>query len=476
MECKPMVKAETHSDTGAEHRGRGTGAAWRRWATAGAALMLLSACGGGGGDGGSVGGGAAGCSTVEVKRYLSNYFNTDYFWYRLSPAPSPEGASSVAQHFDALLSKGDATFPADRWSGFESTESFNRFFGDGKTLGYGVSVAGLEVAGFPARPLYVRSVDPLSPAAGAGLVRGDQVLALNGRSAADLIAANDLGALSATAAGQTLTIQWRTAAGAERSATLSSVIYDLSPVRGSRVVITPGGRRLGYLEVRNMVSQTATPLDATFASFRASGVQDIVLDLRYNGGGLVSMAGTIASYIAGNAAAGRTFTTLLYNDKRQAQNQSFLFANPTPAAAANVPRVYVLMGRRTCSASEQIVNGLQGVGVQVVTIGETTCGKPVGFVPTSDSCGTTYSVVNFESVNALNQGRYFNGLAASCAVTESFTQDQGGLGDPLMSAASTMADGGRCPVGLSARQEKPSEQRFWQGGAEPGDRQGMLGR
>lgn len=468
-----MMKAHSRGflAQGAVRGVRAVGTAW-------VAAVLLAACGGGG-DGGSGGssGDASTCSDTEVKRWLSNYFSTDYFWYRLSPNPNPDNASTVSQHFTGLLSKGDSVFPADRWSGFESTESFNRFFGDGKTLGYGVSVAGLEVTGQPGRPLYVRSVDPGSPASAAGLTRGDRVLALNGRAASDLIAADDFSALGSTSAGQSLVVQWRTAAGAERSATLASAVYDLSPVRGSRVITSPGGRKLGYLEVRNMVSQTSAPLDAAFANFRANGVQDIVLDLRYNGGGLVSMAGTVASYIAGTRAAGRTFTTLLYNDKRQSQNQSFLFASPAPAAAANVSRVYVLMGRRTCSASEQIINGLQGAGIQVITVGETTCGKPVGFVPVSDNCGTTYSVVNFESVNALNQGRYFSGLVAACAVGESFTQDQGSLTDPLTGAASGLADGGSCPVGQAGQQFKPSVQRSMRFGVEPGERQGgMLGQ
>ena len=79
----------------------------------------------------------------------------------------------MAAYFDAILSPGrPPVFPADRWSRSESTESFNRFFGDGATLGYGVSVAGLEVTGQPQRPLFVRWVEALSPAAAAGVQRG----------------------------------------------------------------------------------------------------------------------------------------------------------------------------------------------------------------------------------------------------------------------------------------------------------------
>ena len=103
------------------------------------------------------------------------------------------------------------------------------------------------------------------------------------------------------------------------------------------------------------------------------------------------------------------------------------------------------MGRRTCSASEQLINGLRGAGVEVVAVGENTCGKPVGFLPTS-ACGRTYSVVNFESVNHLDQGRYFDGFAPTCAVAENFSVTQGGNADPLMSAAKQAADTGVCPI------------------------------
>ncbi len=452
---------------------------WRRSAklVASSAVVLLAACGGGG-DGGGGGGNAGGstplsCSSDDLKSWLSSYFSTDYFWYRLNPRPSPISPASVADHFNALLYAGsDPAFPADRWSRYESTESFNRFFGEGRSLGYGVSVAGLEVAGQPARPLYVRSVDPLSPAVAAGLTRGDQLLTVNGRTAADLITTNDFAALSATAAGQTLGLTWRTAAGASRSATLTATIYDVTPVPRAQTITTPLGRRLGYIEVRTMVSQTAAGLESAFAQFRTDGVRDIVLDMRYNGGGLVSMGGTVASYVAGTRVAGQVYASLLYNDRKASSNQSFNFANPAPTFAANVPRVYVLMGRRTCSASEQVINGLRGAGIEVIGIGEATCGKPVGFVPVSDTCGTTYSVVNFESVNRLNEGRYFNGFAATCSVTENFTQPQGSLGDSLLAAARTLADGGACPV--SAEREQPQSIRRSRATSEPGERQGMI--
>ena len=123
---------------------------------------------------------------------------------------------------------------------------------------------------------------------------------------------------------------------------------------------------------------------------------------------------------------------------------------------------------------EQVINGLRGVGVNVVAIGEGTCGKPVGFLPRSDECGTTYSIVNFESVNARNEGRYFDGFLPTCAVAEDFTRPLGSAAEPLLAAARTLADGGACPVG--ATREQPLSLRKATPGSEPGERQGMVAR
>jgi carboxyl-terminal processing protease len=446
----------------------------RRALLAVAAAALLGACGGGGGDGG---GGPGACSVADQQLWLRDYFNDTYFWYALSPQPNPASFADVPSYFDALLFTGNATFPADRYSGYESTESFNRFFGDGQTLGFGVAVNGIETVENPARVLRIRYVEPQSPAAAAGLVRGDTVLSLNGRSAADIVASDDFSALTADAVGDQLTIVVRNAAGAERSVTLSATIFALTPVQGASVVTSAGGRKLGYVFVNNMISQALNPLNSAFTQFKAAGVQDLVLDLRYNGGGLVSTAGTLASYAAGASAAGEPFATLLYNDKQAAaNNQTFRFANL--AQSLNASRVYVLAGPRTCSASEQLINGLRGVGIDVVSVGDTTCGKPVGFLPEA-YCGTTYSIVNFESVNALNQGRYFDGFAPTCSIAEDFSKPIGALDDPLLVAAAYHVDNGVCPAGTAREQalsKLTSTPRKRYGGADGGERTGMQAR
>jgi hypothetical protein len=413
-----------------------------RTALGAALLLLLAACGGGGGSNGPAAGPAS-CTLQEHQSWLAGYMDEWYFWYRQAPHPAASAFADIDSYFNALLYTGtDPAFPADRWSYWQTTEAYNRFFGDGQTLGYGVSVAGLEVVGDATAPLYVRHVEPQSPAAAQGVQRGDRVLSINGRAASELIAANDFAALTADQAGQTLTLVLRNAGG-DRTVVLNSAVFALTPVTGSTTFSTGGGRKLAYVAVKDMISQALAPLDAAFAQFKAAGVNDLVLDLRYNGGGLVSTGATLASYVAGMRAQGLDYARLLYNDKRAgSNNQSFGFQ--TPGAALGLPRVFVLMGRRTCSASEQVINGLRGAGIEVVAVGETSCGKPVGFLPAS-ACGRTYSVVNFESVNQRGEGRYFTGFAATCAVAENFTAATGSSGDPLAQAAAYYADNGRCP-------------------------------
>jgi carboxyl-terminal processing protease len=435
--------------------------------------LLLASCGGGSGS-------DASCSVDDQKRWLGDYMNEWYFWTAISPKPNASNYSTVEAYFTALqYITTSPNLDYDRFSRRETDESFNRFFGDGNSLGYGVSVAGLELGTDSSKPLLVRYVEPASPAFTQGVQRGDRVVSVNGRTAADIIAKEDFSALTANKAGDVLTLVLNRN-NADRTVTITAAVFALSPVRNSKVIATSGGRRLGYLLVNNMVTQALTPFEDAFAQFKAAGVNDVVLDLRYNGGGLVSTGATLASYIAGSKGTGLNYAKLRYNDKRAAaSNVSYAFEQKSQAL--NLSRVFVLMGRRTCSASEQVINGLQGAGLNVVTVGETTCGKPVGFLPTS-YCGYTYSVVNFDSVNHLNKGGYFGGLQATCPVPEDFNTNQGAADDPLLASAQFYVDANKCllrpqsadmAMAQSARRDSPPARPL---GAEPGEWRGTVNR
>ena len=417
--------------------------------------------------------GSAACSIGEHKSWLATYMNDEYLWYATKPNPDPAPFADIASYFDALLSDGVAgnpDLPQDVWSYTTTTASYTQFFDEGKSLGYGLSVAGLEVQGQPDRPLRVRHVEAMSPAAEAGLKRGETLLSINGVAAANIIASDDFTVLTPALAGDILQLVVRDALGAERNVSLVARVFDLTPLSDARIVQSPAGTPIGYVVLKDFISQAATPLESAFATFKANGVREIVLDLRYNGGGLVSEAGRLASYAAGAPAANQTFTELRHNDKRQLRNTTYRFS--ALASALDATRVFVLSGPRTCSASELVISGLAPF-VQVVQIGDTTCGKPVGFVPV-DSCGTTFSAVNFESLNAAGEGRYWNGLAPDCAVADDLDHALGDGNEALLAAARGYVDSGACPVAM--RLEPPQRLREKLRWVNEGERRGMVGR
>ncbi len=452
----------------------------RRLATL-CAVALLAACGGGDGGGSAP---PLSCSVADQNAWLRQHFDQRYFWYLLAPRPSPAAYSTVQDYFDASLygggdaipDGGGALWPSDRYSNMGSTADFNRFFGNGVSRGYGLFVAGLEVEGRPDLPLRVRYIEPKSDAAAKGLQRGDTIVSINARPASEYIAADDFEVLVPNNVGDQLQLVVR-GAGGERSLTLVAQDYRLTPVTGARVLSTPLGRKVGYVVIKDMIDQVDAPLGSAFAQFRAEGVSEVVIDLRYNGGGYVSTGGLVASHVGGARTAGLDYARLLYNDRGWTSNQRVAFGNPVNALG--LTRAYVLSGPRTCSASEQVINGLRGAGVEVVQIGDISCGKPVGFNAQDGGCGDTYSIVTFESVNARDEGRYFDGLLPQCDVADDLDQPLGSTAEGQLAAALQHADTGLCPP--VARRAQPLSATRADGSArrskvEPGEFQGMFTR
>jgi hypothetical protein len=250
-------------------------------------------------------------------------------------------------------------------------------------------------------------------------------------------------------AGQELELQLERN-GVLRTVRMAASVHDVVPVRLGRVLNLPNGRKMGLVRFNSMITLAEPELADYFARFRDQGVSEVVFDLRYNGGGSVAVGGRIASMAAGNKADGQVYAVLRNNPQLQSSNSTFRFA--TPVAWSGVKRVYVLSGLRTCSASEQMIAGLRGVNIEVVQIGSTTCGKPVGFRP-RDHCGLTYSLINFDSVNAKGEGGYYNGLAATCRVAEDFTKSMEDPTEPLTAAAVGHASGQGCPAASGPDQQ-----------------------
>ncbi|WP_298831386.1 S41 family peptidase [uncultured Piscinibacter sp.] len=428
-----------------------------------ATSLLLASCGGGS----SAPTGSASCDLASQKDWLRGYMLDWYFWSGQSPNPEPAGYATLGDYFQALKFNHYAGVPngIEPWSNYQDSASYNQFFAEGRSTGYGFAVNGLEGQ----LPLKVRYVEPQSPA-GAQLVRGDVIKAINGVPDSTLIqqfAASDTAVLSG-AAGEQITLDIERA-GAPRRVTLTAAEYTLTPVPAS-ATLSAGTATVGYVALKDFITQAEAELTSRLGAIRADGATDLIVDLRYNGGGRISTANHFASQIVGALHGGKVFTTLNYNAAHQSSNNSFTLSTaPAPAFG----RVVVLTGPRSCSASELLVNGLRPYAQQVVTIGGTSCGKPYGFNPVA-SCENTFSIVNFRAVNAEGVADYDAGITPTCAVAEDFSGVFGDPSEKLTAAALSYLQTGSCPVAAAPSERATTlDARRRSFMLEPGERRGM---
>ena len=175
-----------------------------------------------------------------------------------------------------------------------------------------------------------------------------------------------------------------------------------------------GSSRVGYIHFRNFVQPSVDALSSAFQQLKDQGASDLVLDLRYNGGGLVSVAQHLAGLIAGPPLVGKVFVNFTHNDKQTSRNTSYLFESKPQALT--VPRLVVIATRGSASASEAIINGLRPY-MDVKVVGDTTYGKPVGQYG-FEFCDKVLYPVAFLVTNSRGQADYYSGIPADCAAAD----------------------------------------------------------
>ena len=407
-------------------------------------LGVLGACGGGSGDSGAgtpTVATPASCSTADQRSWLRGYMDDQYFWYASQGAPDAS-ATTMDAYFQSLLFK-----PTDRYSYTQPTTQFTQFFNDGTQTGYGYSLAFADAA---STVLKVRYVEPASPIGQAGLLRGETVVSIDGYNAQQ-VAAGALPAVTTAGVPRSFTIV--NAAGTTRTFTVNSANYAFATVPVSKVFSVPaaggGTAKVGYLMYQQFVAGSSGALATAFNNFRAAGVTELIVDLRYNGGGSTTVARNLASMLGGSALDGQTFAQFRYNDKHTASNFSYAFTTVgLPAAPLEgLPRVIFIASASTASASELVINGMKPYK-QVVQVGTTTFGKPYAFQP-RDACGTTYNAVNLESVNGAGAGGFTAGIAPDCTVADDLTHQLGDAAEGRLAAALNYVGTGACPASAS---------------------------
>ena len=416
----------------------------RRIAVA-ALCLLLFACGG-----------EDQCSAPAQKSALRSWTDDLYLWYREVPAIDPAQYPDPVAYFDQLKTplKTSSGKDKDQFHFHMTTAEWRALSQTGVQAGYGVTWALLATT--PPRKAVAANNEPSSPAVANAVTRGVEVLTVDG---VDLVNANTPAAVDAlnaglfpTGTGQSHTFTVRDPGGATRTVTMTSQNVASAPVQNVSVIDTGSAGKVGYMLFNDHLATAEKALVDAVNQLKAAAIDDLVLDIRYNGGGYLAIAGELAYMIAGpTRTAGKTFERISFNDKHPTTDPvTGQTLTPTPfydkavglsvdqgvaLPSLDLPRVFVLTGSSTCSASEAILNGLSGIDVQVIQLGETTCGKPYGFYP-KDLCGTTYFSIEFQGVNAKGFGDYPDGFTPGAATTGSLagcqvTDDFGhALGDP----------------------------------------------
>ncbi len=385
--------------------------------------------------------GTPACTNDAQKQFVLDVMRDIYFWYDLLPA---DVDLSLHASPEALLAFLIESQPLDDFSFITSAESDAQFFGEGQFEGFGFS-ARFEAVD----DLRFTRVFSGSPAARAGFQRGQRIVELGGRPVADIVATEGADGVFAVFDQSPLDYLIRNLDGSEFPVTVSHDIVTINPLPQWRV-IDMGGIPVGYVEFATFVSTADAVFDTVFSDFAAASVTDVIIDMRYNGGGLVNTARLLGDYLGG-LVPGRIFSLTVFNDKNTASNETELF-EPFANNSVSLSRLVVIATSGTASASELVINSMEP-HADVTIVGDTTFGKPVGQVGVQ-FCDKILRATAFETLNALNEGGYFDGLPVDCPTPDDLTEVVGAATDPNLVTALTVVETGACPAAGGMRKSE----------------------
>ena len=428
-----------------------------RWVLSALAVAALAGCGGGGDGGGRAIPGLSASSALaqrcvaprstdalgtvtDENKWVQAWNNETYLWYSEVVDQGPTAYSNPVTYFSTLrtTAKTASGKDKDEFHFTYDTPTWVALSQGGQSFGYGFNIS--LVSAVPPRRAVVAYTDPGTPAATNNILRGAQIVSVDG---VDVVNGSNTDVLNAglfpSQAGPHTFGVLDLGASTPRNVTLTAGTLTLVPVQKVGPLPSPN-QGVGYLQFNDHIATSEKALIDAITQLKAANITDLVLDMRYNGGGYLDIAGELAYMIAGPASTqNKIFEQQQFNDKNpfgltQAQRTTPFHTTALGFSATQgqtlpylgLNRVYVLAGGDTCSASEAVVNGLRGVGVNVVLVGNTTCGKPYGFYP-KDNCNTTYFTIQFKGVNQAGFGDYADGFAPTCPVSDDFNHQ---LGDP----------------------------------------------
>jgi len=376
------------------------------------------------------------CSQLGKNTQLFDLMKENYLWNEDLPNKvNLANFGSLTELLNAIKS------PRDRFSFTMTQQQYEDRYVNAIFFGYGFGTQSLYDEG----KMKIRYVFDDSPAAEVGIKRADEIIEVNGVAISTWLARIQAGTATnedmfgPNQAGVSTNIMWRSPDDSVSSATITKREVETNTVFHTQREMV-GDSDVGYFVFDTFIDRSKD--DVNNALDQLIGVDELVIDLRYNGGGLIRIANQIASQTAWHEVEHETFVTYQYNSNYSPEN--VLFNLGGGITRLNLDRVYVLTTQGSCSASELVINSLKPF-IEVVTIGEATCGKPVGQSPTR-ICDEILFAINFQTLNADGFGDYFDGLPATCSATDTIVADWGSSEDPLLATAYHHVQAGSCPA------------------------------
>lgn len=358
---------------------------------------------------------------AQLNKAFYNLMNEWYYWYDSIPEINPENYENPRAILDEIRDEKDS------YSYITSYEAFRQYYEEGAYVGYGFGYK--WDADDSLRITFVFEDSPFTE---KGIERGWAITEVNGSPVGSPDGYSLSEELNVNTPGVENTFTFKAPDGRTLEATFTSEEISMNTVLED-TVMEYGGSRVGYLVLKSFIDKTPDELTEAFRHFDEKNIEELIIDLRYNGGGTLSASRFLGEFIINNA--GNTYVKISHNDKKSERDTAHVFGEDSLGISLGLNRTYFLTTQATASASEALINGMKPY-MDVNIVGDTTYGKPVGMYAFTDNNEEyAFLPVCFKLVNAEDKGEYFDGLSPSsleATLADDFKQPFGSMEDDLL--------------------------------------------
>jgi carboxyl-terminal processing protease len=381
----------------------------------------------------------------SARDFLYTQMNQYYLWYKLMPVVVKTDYKDPYELLDAMEYK-----TLDRWSYVQTYEQYQAQ-STGSFVGHGISM-GLD----PTNKVRIVQIYNNSPLYAKGVRRGWIVKKLNGTELAPVFISRDNTAynnlIGPSTADVTNTFLFQTPAGKDSTITSTKSAFTLNTVMLADTLHLKSGIT-GHLVFDQFITPSNLELQTAFTYFSQNNIKDLIVDLRYNGGGDLSVLANLASYVAGAARFKTPFVTLTYNDKNSAYDKTYNFN--TVSNPVSITKLIVITTRGTASASEDFINGLKPY-FDIKCFGDTTNGKPVGMLGFPYKTNYMFWPISFTVLNSANKADFYSGIVPNKYVPDDFTRDWNDRNERCLSEAIYYLEHGTISTAKGLYEKQPS--------------------